>query len=120
VAWWFRRCDYPTSNSDRGQRWRGAAIRASCIVRSTSDSGSGSPSRTYVDDVVQRRGIEVRGQITNGDSGGPVVTTNGEVIGIVYAGSRNRNGVGFAVDSTEIADVLAASSSTPVANGTCR
>lgn len=73
----------------------------------------------YTEEIVQRTGLEIAGQIEIGDSGGPVVTSDGDVIGIVYANSRERDGVGFATDSAEIRDVLSSRSETPVAHGRC-
>ncbi len=73
----------------------------------------------YVEEIVERQGIEVVGDIGVGDSGGAVVSTTGEVIGIIYASSRERDGIGFATDSTEVEAVLATTSGTDVANGRC-
>ncbi len=73
----------------------------------------------YVDEIVQRTGLEIAGAIEIGDSGGPVVTPGGDVIGIVYANSRERDAVGFATDGAELRAVLAARSPTPVPNGVC-
>jgi len=73
----------------------------------------------YVDEVVQRTGIEINGDIEIGDSGGAIVTDDGEVVGIVYASSRERGGIGFATDSTEIRSVLSERSTQPVPNGHC-
>jgi S1-C subfamily serine protease len=77
-----------------------------------------------IDDIygggsVQRSGIEIAGDVDVGDSGGPVVTPNGAVIGIVYARSRSRGSTAFATDSTEIERVLATASSDPVTTGRC-
>jgi S1-C subfamily serine protease len=76
----------------------------------------------YNDDIVQRSGLEVIGPVEPGDSGGPVVDSAGAVIGIVYANSRHRDGVGFATDVTEIERVLAAvvdATNGPADNGRC-
>ncbi|MEO0495575.1 MAG: serine protease [Actinomycetota bacterium] len=72
----------------------------------------------YVEDVVERRAFEFAGAITAGDSGAPILDEAGDVLGIVYARSRER-GVGFAVSTTEIRPVLAAASDSPVATGRC-
>lgn len=73
----------------------------------------------YVEEIVERTGLEIAGNIEIGDSGGAVVTEDGDVIGIVYASSRERDEVGFATDSAEIRAVLANGSTMPVANGRC-
>ena len=73
----------------------------------------------YVEDVVKRRGIEVRGDIHKGDSGSAVLSPSGDVMGIIYAQSRSRDGYGYATDSAELDALLRTVSSTPVANGRC-
>lgn len=79
----------------------------------------------YVEEITERRGIEVRGEVGPGDSGGAVLSSTGGVIGIIYAQSRTRQGVGFATDSSELDALLrtmsssSSSSSTTVANGRC-
>ncbi len=73
----------------------------------------------YVKEVVERRGIEVFGEVQPGDSGGGVLSPAGDVIGIIYAQSRVRDGVGFATDSSELRALLRTTANTPVANGHC-
>lgn len=65
----------------------------------------------YVEERVRRSGLELVGEIVVGDSGAGVVDRDGNVIGIVYAASRDRDLVGFAVDRNEIDAVLAAAES---------
>ena len=60
----------------------------------------------YVEDEVRRTGMELSGEISSGDSGGAVVNSDGEVVGIVYARSRARPGIAFATDSAELARLL--------------
>lgn len=74
----------------------------------------------YVEETVERRGIEVYGDIRVGDSGGAVLSSTGDVIGIIYAKSRTRDRVGFATDSSELRALLQTMSDTPVANGRCQ
>jgi len=73
----------------------------------------------YVEEIVQRSGLEIAGDVQIGDSGGAVVTSAGEVTGTIYASSRERGGVGFATDTTELRSVLASRSDTLVDNGRC-
>lgn len=72
----------------------------------------------YVDEIVERRAIELDADLSHGDSGAAVVTTSGEVVGIVYAASRSRR-AGFALDGNEIATALAAAGPTTVDAGPC-
>jgi S1-C subfamily serine protease len=75
----------------------------------------------YVEETVERRGLEVQGDIRVGDSGGPVLSSEGDVLGIIYANSRTRDGVGFATDSSELTALLKSTSGsvTVVENGRC-
>jgi S1-C subfamily serine protease len=73
----------------------------------------------YTEETVKRTGLEIAGAIEIGDSGGPIVTGDGDVIGIVYANSRERDGVGFATDTDEIRNLLSSRSETPVPHGRC-
>ena len=77
-----------------------------------------------IDDIygshsAQRSGFEIAGEIVVGDSGGPVVSRHGDVIGIVYARSRTRPSTAFATDADEITELLDAVANEPVDNGTC-
>jgi len=72
----------------------------------------------YVENIVERRAIELAADVSDGDSGAAVVTTNGDVVGIVYATSRSRP-AGFALDSQEITAALAAAGTTSVDSGPC-
>lgn len=73
----------------------------------------------YGEESAQRSGLEIAGDITVGDSGGPVVALDGAVMGIVYARSRSRAGTGFATDSNEIERVLANASTDAIGSGAC-
>lgn len=73
----------------------------------------------YADEVVQRTGLEVDGDVIVGQSGGPVVDASGEVIGIIYATSKDRDAVGFATDHAELRELIDARSVRGVANGQC-
>ena len=73
----------------------------------------------YGDVSVQRSGFEFTGNIVVGDSGGPIVSTDGAVIGIVYARSRSRASTAFATDGSEITALLSTIADQPVDNGAC-
>ena len=60
----------------------------------------------YVEDEVRRSGLELIGDISIGDSGGAVVDDAGEVVGIIYARSRQRPKTAFATDQSELARLL--------------
>jgi S1-C subfamily serine protease len=106
-------------------------LGAATAHRWSRDSGVGDQSvevtkrlAITIDDIygeqpVQRSGIEIAGDVQVGDSGGPVVTLEGTVIGIVYARSRLRASTGFASDTIEIERVLATASPDAVDTGRC-
>jgi S1-C subfamily serine protease len=60
----------------------------------------------YVEDEVRRSGLELAGDISVGDSGAAVVDGAGEVVGIIYARSRQRPKTAFATDHSELARLL--------------
>lgn len=57
----------------------------------------------YGDDSVEREVYELQAEVRPGNSGGPFVTVNGEVAGVVFAASTTNNDVGYALTSTEVA-----------------
>ena len=73
----------------------------------------------YVEDTVRRSGLEIAGDVEVGDSGGAIVDANGDVVGIVYANSRQRDEVGFATDVVEVTRLLADTGPGTVDNGRC-
>lgn len=72
----------------------------------------------YFDEVVERRAFEFAADIEHGDSGGPIFDLDGDVLGVVYARSRER-AVGFAVSTTEIQPLVESASDRAVDAGTC-
>jgi hypothetical protein len=56
----------------------------------------------YVEDEVRRSGLELAGDISVGDSGGAIVDSSGDVVGIIYARSRMRPQTAFATDDDEL------------------
>lgn len=73
----------------------------------------------YVEGEYERRAFELDATVIPGNSGGPVVADDGSVLGIVYARSRARGGVAFAVSAVEVADVVADAGTDPAEPGRC-
>lgn len=73
----------------------------------------------YVQGSTERLAFEIEADLTRGDSGGPVFTADGGIAGIVYATSRERDGVGFVLRSDEIGAVLDRVDGLSVDNGRC-
>ena len=87
-----------------------------------------------VREVVQARGSDIYGrpgtsrevyslyaQVRPGNSGGPLLSTDGRVVGVVFAKSLDDDRTGYALTMDEARPVLdaAASASTPVGTGPC-
>lgn len=60
----------------------------------------------YLEDETQRSGFEFVADIDSGDSGGAVVDTQGDVVGVIYAKSLARPGTAFATNDIEIRRLL--------------
>ena len=75
----------------------------------------------YDRSTVVRDVYTIRGTIRPGNSGGPLVDTAGQVLGVVFGASLDRPGVGFVLTAAEAAPVVADASSedTPVSTGAC-
>ena len=59
--------------------------------------------RASVDGGPRRPALELRAEVAVGDSGAPVLTRSGRVAGVVFARSRAREGVAYAVDASAVA-----------------
>lgn len=74
----------------------------------------------YNQGVVTRRIYEVQADVKPGNSGGPVVTPDGTVIGVVFARARGQEGTAYAITGAEAsARVSQAATSGPVSTGAC-
>jgi S1-C subfamily serine protease len=56
--------------------------------------------------VLDRPALELSAAIGAGDSGAPVIGADGRVAGVIFARSRDRAGIAYAVDATALADFL--------------
>jgi S1-C subfamily serine protease len=61
----------------------------------------------YGDSVSIREIYEMRATVAQGNSGGPVINKDGQVIGVVFAQSTSYDQVGYSLTSPTIADVIA-------------
>jgi S1-C subfamily serine protease len=56
----------------------------------------------YGDDTVHREIYELQTQVAPGNSGGPFVTVDGRVAGVVFAAASTNEGIGYALTSSEV------------------
>src|SRR5699024_10035330 len=75
----------------------------------------------YDSNSVVREVYSVRGIVREGNSGGPLLDSNGDVVGMVFARSATDSETGYALTRAEIADELeaGANSSTAQSTGQC-
>lgn len=75
----------------------------------------------YGDGTVIRQVYSLRGLIRPGNSGGPIVTSAGEVAGLVFAASVSDRDTGYALTASQVAESAAAgvTRESPVDTGTC-
>ena len=76
-------------------------------------------SDIYDEDAVTRRVLVLAAELAQGDSGAPLVSAAGEVVGMAFAISPDRDGVAFALPATSLVDVLAVSRGGEVSTGRC-
>lgn len=73
----------------------------------------------YGSEIVTREIYSIRSTVLPGNSGGPLLTTDGKVYGVVFARSTSDTETGYVLTADEVADdaAQAARSSTPVDTG---
>lgn len=60
----------------------------------------------YGEHQIDRDVYELRANVVQGNSGGPVVLADGTVIGMIFASAQNESGFGYALTSPELNDAL--------------
>lgn len=75
----------------------------------------------YDQDTVVRDVLSLRADVRPGNSGGPVVNGAGEVIGVVFAASVDRDDTGYAMTSRQVANAVdeGLSATRAVSSGAC-
>ena len=75
----------------------------------------------YGEGTVVREVLSLRADVRPGNSGGPVVNKSGEVVGVVFAASVDRDDTGYAMTSRQVASAVAEglSADKPVSTGPC-
>jgi len=75
----------------------------------------------YGQAVVRRQVYELQTEVRPGNSGGPFVTTDGDVAGVVFAASTTDDDVGYALTAAEAEPEIsrARGRTAPVSTGPC-
>lgn len=74
----------------------------------------------YRNATVNREVYTVRASVEQGNSGGPLIDLNGQVLGVVFGAAVDDNDTGFVLTAKEVAAQLAhIGDTTPVATGQC-
>jgi S1-C subfamily serine protease len=75
----------------------------------------------YGRDTVEREVVELQANVVPGNSGGPFVTVDGQVAGVVFAASTTNDGVGYALTAAEVNPPIqrALGRTAPVSTGPC-
>jgi S1-C subfamily serine protease len=70
---------------------------------------------------VDRKVYTLRADVRAGNSGGPLLATDGRVLGVIFGAAVDKPDVGFALTNAQVEDVVAgaAADSTPVGTGAC-
>lgn len=75
----------------------------------------------YGEGTVVREVLSLRANVRPGNSGGPVVNKDGQVLGVVFAASLDQDDTGYAMTSRQVASVVAKglAADNPVSTGPC-
>lgn len=101
-----------TAGFPGGGRFTAMPARVREVATTRGDSIYGEPG-------VRREVYVLRGQVEPGISGGPVLTEDGRVAGMVFAAGIDEPEVAYALTSQVIAEASAVAGDAPVDNGSC-
>ncbi|HAQ59459.1 MAG TPA: hypothetical protein DCR63_03105 [Microbacterium sp.] len=75
----------------------------------------------YDDSSAPREIYTLEANVRPGNSGGPLLTANGDVAGVVFARGADESGRGYASTSSELAPILAGAAGwrSAVSSGSC-
>ncbi len=73
----------------------------------------------YGDDTVYRDTYSIRALVRQGNSGGPLVDVDGDVIGVIFAASVTDGDTGYALTADQVSDAATSGSVSRVDTGDC-
>lgn len=74
----------------------------------------------YGKDQIDRNVYELRANVVQGNSGGPLVLADGTVIGMVFASAQNEAGFGYALTGQDLVAALSGVSNSKVSSQQCQ
>lgn len=86
------------------------------------DSFIAEGKNIYNQGKTERRVHELKADIRTGNSGGPLIASDGSVIGVVFAKSTSYQNIGYALDTNQVVtdiNLASASNRTAVSTGQC-
>jgi len=91
-----------------------ASVRIRALIDARGDD-------IYGKSGVERQVISFRGTVVPGDSGGPLLSAQGQVVGMVFGSGISSKTTGYAIAARELAPALASgiSNTAAVSTGTC-
>lgn len=101
-----------TAGFPGGSRFTAKPARVRDVAVTRGESIYGEPG-------VRREVYVLRGEVAPGISGGPVLTEDGRVAGMVFAAGVDQPEVAYALTSQVIAEASALAGTEPVPNGSC-
>lgn len=103
----------PFATTDPGRGSIGATIgypdggSVTVVAAAVAGSYAATGYDIYGEEQVSRQILELRAAIERGDSGGPLILSNGTVGGVVFAEARTSPDVGYALSPTAVARAIA-------------
>ena len=103
----------PFATTDPGRGSVGATIgfpdggSVTVLAAAVAESYVATGYDIYGEEQVSRLILELRAAIDRGDSGGPLILSNGTVGGVVFAEARTSQDVGYALSPTAVARAIA-------------